>query len=134
MWAQSENVEGIKVTDLAPVEIGTLKVIDQCLQEWPILQDLVKKQTERIAKLEDSLAAEKRTNELNERELALQKRIDGIKDMEIASLMNANNRLKDISDRAIKLVEVAKPSAIGNWQLYGLAAFAGYIIKGILTK
>ena len=133
-WAQSENVETVKVTDLAPIEIGTLKVFDQCLQEWPILQDLVKKQAERIVKLEDSLAAEKRTNELNERELALQKKIDEIKDKEIASLTNANDRLKDISDRAIKLAEVSKPPAFGNWQLFGIAGGAALIILHILSK
>ncbi len=60
--------------------------------------------------------------------------IIGIKDMEIEATRRALTDMKDVSDRAIKLAETAKPK-VGGWELYGvlgLAVFvAGLVVGGL---
>lgn len=118
--------------DVEPINLEDLKQIDKIAQEYPILKKLVESQKETIGKLESSLVDEKKNNELNQREIYLQGKMLELKDQELAIERRANERLKEITDRAIKLAEISKPKS--NWQLYGLAAFAGYIIKEILVK
>jgi len=123
--AQSVNIQ---------IDVKDLKEIDRQLQEYVILKKIVGEQQTTIGELEKGLVSEKKTNELNERELDLQRRIIEVQKMEIEVQKRAFIDMKEVSDRAIKLAEVSKPKTFGNWQLYGLAAFAGYIIKEILTK
>jgi fructose-bisphosphate aldolase class 1 len=78
-----------------------------------------------IAELEKSLVIEKRTNELNERELYLQKKIIEVKDMEIAGLNRNFDQMKEVADRAIKLAETVKPKS--NWQLWGLVGVIAFV-------
>jgi len=73
---------------------------------------------QRIANLEKELELAKRENELKDQ-------IIKIKDMEILAQARAIQDLKDISDRAIKLAETAKPSS--NWQLMGLLGVAALV-------
>jgi len=114
------------------IELQDLRKIDQCLQEWPILQDLVRKQDETNKKLEDSLATEKKLREIAERELALEQKISGIKDMENAMLRKGIEDLGKISDRAIKLVEISKPQS--NWKVYGIAGLALFLAGILIGK
>jgi len=124
--------QSVGVVDLEPISIVDLKEIDRRLQEYEILKTLVGEQKKIILELEASLLTEKKTNELNQREIDLQKRILDIKDMEIKVTRQAVNDMKEISDRAIKLAEVSKPKS--NWQLLGLAAIVGYIINELVHK
>lgn len=66
-----------------------------------------------IVELEKSLAVEKRTNELNEREIHLQKKIIEVKEMEIQGLNRNFDQMKEVADRAVKLAEISKPSLSG---------------------
>lgn len=98
------------------IELQDLREIDHRLQELDLLRLKSKEQGETIIELEKSLATEKRTNELNERELYLQKKIIEIKDMEIAGLNRNFDQMKEVADRSLKLAEVSKPKAPW-WQI-----------------
>ena len=75
--------------------------------------------------LEKSLAIEKRTNELNDREIYLQKKIIEVKDMEIAGINRNFDQMKEVADRSLKLAETVKPKS--NWQVYGLLAVIAFV-------
>lgn len=107
------------------IELQDLREIDHRLQELDLLRLKSKEQEKTIAELDKSLATEKRTNELNERELYLQKKIIEIKDMEIAGLNRNFDQMKEVTDRSLKLAEVSKPK--GNWQLYGLLGVIAFV-------
>jgi hypothetical protein len=47
---------------------------------------------------------------------------------------NAFLREKEVTDRALKLAEISKPPAFGNWQLMGLAGLVGILVGGTLAK
>ena len=102
--------------ELIPVEIDLpgLQTIDQCLQEQPIIEDLVKKQIETIEKLQSTLNDTKRELELEKRENELNQRMLDIKDKEIAGINRNFEQMKEVADRAIKLAETAKPKT--DWK------------------
>jgi len=109
------------------IELQDLKEVDHRLQELELLRQKSKEQEKTISELENSLVIERKTNELSEREIYLQKKIIEIKDMEIQALNRNFDQMKEVADRAIKL---AKPKS--NWQLLGLAAvvlfIAGFVV------
>jgi len=107
------------------IELQDLREVDRRLQELDLLRLKSKEQSVTIAELEKSLAIEKRTNELNEREIYLQKKIIEVKDMEIAGLNRNFDQMKEVADRAIKLAETVKPKS--NWQLYGLLGVIAFV-------
>ena len=108
------------------IEVEDLREIDHRLQELDLLREKSKEQEKTIAELENALAIEKRTNELNERELYLNKKIIEVKDMEIQALNRNFDQMKDVADRAIKLAETSKPKS--NWQLYGILGMAAFLL------
>lgn len=118
--------------DVEPISLEDLRRLDEIVQKYPILEKLTKSQQETISKLEVSLADEKRTNELNQREIYLLNKTNELKDQEIAIINRANDRLKEITDRAIKLAEVSKPKS--NWQVMGLAGLALFLAGFVLGK
>jgi len=121
-----EPVSKPVLVSIEPVSLEDLKKLDEIIQKYPILQDLVKSQAKTIDELKDSLATEKKTNELNQREIYLLNKQHELDQKEIAIERQTSDRLKEVTDRAIKLAEVSKPSAFGNWQLQGLFAVAAY--------
>ncbi len=74
-------------------------------------QDTIKDQ--RIANLEKEL-------ELAKQEILLKDKVIAIKDMEIAATRKALQDMQTVTDRALKLAEVSKPTS--NWQLTGIVA------------
>jgi len=74
-------------------------------------QDTIKDQ--RIANLEKEL-------DLSKQENALQVRVIAIKDMEIVATRKALQDMQTVTDRALKLAEVSKPTS--NWQITGVVA------------
>lgn len=107
------------------IELQDLREIDHRLQELDLLRLKSKEQEKTIGELEKSLTIEKRTNELNERELYLQKKIIEVKDMEIQALNRNFDQMKEVADRAIKLAETVKPKS--NWQLLGLIGVIAFV-------
>jgi len=113
------------------IELQTIRRIDHDVQELDLLRQKSNEQGKTIAELERSLASEKRTNELNERELYLNKKIIEVKDMEIQALNRNFDQMKEVADRSLKLAETAKPKS--NWEVLGLAAiilFIGGMVVG----
>jgi RNA polymerase-interacting CarD/CdnL/TRCF family regulator len=115
-----------------PVEIErqSLKRIDECIQKEEILQKLAKSQETTIAELERSLAIAQKERDLEKRENELNLKIIGIKDKEIEGINRNFNQLKDVTDRGLKLAEMSKPK--GNWEVYGIAGLALFLI-GLLA-
>lgn len=69
--------------------------------------------------------------DLVKREVELKDRIITVKDMEIAAQKRAFEDMKEVTDRAIKLAETAKPQS--NWQFMGILGaviFIGGMILG----
>lgn len=62
--------------------------------------------------MKEGLSIEKKIDELNGREISLQRRIIGLKDQEIRGINEAFNRMKDIADHALKLSETGEKSVI----------------------
>jgi len=115
------------------IEVQDLRELDRRLQELTLLRLKSMEQGKTIIELEKSLASEKRTNDLNEREIYLQKKIIEIKDMEIAGLNRNFDQMKEVADRSLKLVEVSKPKS--NWELlggFGLVAIIVTVIASVL--
>lgn len=90
------------------IELQSLKRFDECLQKEEILQKLVGSQAKTITRLEKSLSIAEKERDLEERDHELSKKIIEIKDKEIASINDSFNRLKDVTDRAIKLAGQGK--------------------------
>jgi hypothetical protein len=76
---------------------------------------LVKKQVETIEKLQTTLGDTQRELSLEKRENELNQRMLDIKDKEIAVLNQDFERMKEITYRAIKLAETAKPKT--DWKM-----------------
>ncbi len=110
------------------IRLPDLKELDKRIQEYDILKDLVTKQNQTIAELENALALEKRDNDLNKREIALKDQLLDLKDRELAAKDKAFQDMKEVADRAIKLAEVSKP---GNsvWTTIGL--ILGGVVAGL---
>jgi ssRNA-specific RNase YbeY (16S rRNA maturation enzyme) len=90
----------------------------------------VREQASTISELKSSLANKAELLELEKRENEVNMKMMAIKDMEIAAINRNFNQLKDVTDRAMKLAEISKPSS--NWQLMGViglaAVLAGYLL------
>jgi hypothetical protein len=123
-----QSEESVKIE----IPLSKFMEMDKALQAYPLLKEIKEKQDKTVAELQNSLAIEKKTNELNEREIDLLKRINEVDKREIESQKRTIQDFKDISDRAIKLAEVSKPKS--NWQLYGLAAIVGYVINELIHR
>lgn len=127
----NENAKSILIP-VEPVSLEDLKRLDEIVQKYPILQELVKSQQKTIDELKASLDTEKKINELNQKEIYLLNKQHELDQREVAIVNQANARLLEINDRAIKLAEVSKPPAFGNLQLIGIvggvAALIGYIL------
>ena len=108
-----------------------LQEVDRRLQELEFLRQKSKEQALTIVELEKSLLIEKKINDLNERELYLQKKIIEVKDMEIAGLNRNFDQMKEVSDRAIKLVETVKPKSA--WEVYGPLGIIAIIVVTIAS-
>jgi uncharacterized protein YydD (DUF2326 family) len=93
------------------------------LADYELLRELDQVKDQRIANLEKEIELLKRENELKDRIII-------IKDMEIAANRRAFEDMKEISDRSLKLAETAKPKS--NWQIYGLAGLALFVV-GVLV-
>ena len=102
-----------------------MREIDRRLQELDLFRLKSKEQAVTIVELEKSLLIEKKINDLNERELYLQKKIIEVKDMEIAGLNRNFDQMKEVADRAIKLAETVKPKS--NWTLWGLVGVIAFV-------
>ena len=70
--------------------------------------------------------------DLARREIEIKDRILGLKDMEIESQKKPFENMKEVSDQAIKLAEVSKPT--NNWQMQGLLGAAVFLVGFILGK
>lgn len=93
------------------------------------MQDLISEQSGTIADLKERLNTEKETNKLNERELSLQKRVVELKDQEIKFLNDSFNRMKDITDRALKLSgDKSTVQQILEWVVRVAIFFAAYLL------
>ncbi len=114
------------------ITLPSLKIIDECIQRQPILNDLVKEQAETILRLQGALADKVRLLDLEKRENALNLRIIEIQKKEIEGINKNFDQLKEVADRAIKLVEVSKPKS--NWQLQGLLGIAALAIGMLINR
>ena len=121
-WASSQNVE-YGPNDLFCREYSDVQEQARRLKDYEILLDMDKAKDQRIANLEKEL-------DLVKRETDLQERISALKDREIKILQNAFEREKQITDRALKLAETAKPTS--NWALGGILGGIGLIL-GLLA-
>jgi hypothetical protein len=103
--------------DIEPVSVGDLKSIDQCFQEREAMEDVITEQSGQITDLKSRLDTEKKTNELNARELDLKDKQLALKDQEIRINKEYGDKMKDIADRAIQLEEKAQKRAF--WERLG---------------
>lgn len=87
-------------------------------------QDIVKDQ--RIANLEKEL-------ELAKQEIFLKDKVIEVKDMEISIRKRSFDDMKEVTDRALKLAEIAKPQSQPNWMLQGLLGLTAFVV-GILIS
>ena len=110
------------------IELQDLKEVDHRLQELELLRQKSKEQEKTITELENSLTIERKTNELSERELYLNKKIIEVKDMEIQALNRNFDQMKEVADRAIKLAETNKPPS-SIWTIIGVAI--GGVLLGL---
>lgn len=127
-WAMAQSEESVKIE----IPLQKFMQMDKALQEYPILREMNSEKDKAIVELQNSLTLQKKTNELNEREIDLQKRINDVQKMEIEAQKRAFTDMKEVADRAIKLVEVSKPKS--NWELYGLLGMAAFIVGHLITN
>lgn len=111
------------------IDLPDLKEWDKQTQEYPILKNLVESQAKTIAELERSLALAQKERDLANRENEINEKIIAVKDMEIKALNNANDRLKEVTDRALKLAETAKPKS--NNLLYIIGGILVGLVAGL---
>lgn len=111
------------------IDLPDLTEIYKQTEELPIVKKLVESQAKTIDELEKSLAIAQKERDLANRENEINEKINAIKDMEIQALNNANDRLKDVSDRAIKLAETAKPQS--NNLLYIIGGVLAGLVAGL---
>ena len=89
--------------------------------------DLLK---QKIALLEETSAVQKQQIANLEAQLDIQKQLTSVEARRADVERLAYEREKELTDRAIKMAEVSKPSS--NWQISGLLAAVG-IILGLLA-
>lgn len=120
-------------SDEKHISIDDLKEVHKVFQDREILKELNASKDKTIAELEKALALERKSNELNAREIELQNRIIAIKDMEIGATRRALKDMETVAEKSLKLAETSKPKS--NWQLMGLIGavvfVAGMVIGGL---
>lgn len=131
-WAMAQSNESDDPVITIRIPLSKYRAIDEALQKYPVYKDLSESQKKTIEELKVSLADEKKTNELNQREIYLLNKTNELKDQEIAIVNRANDRLKEITDRAIKLAEISKPRS--NWEFWGLAGMAVFLAGMLIGK
>lgn len=117
---------------IVETDLQSLRKIDEAVQREPILNDLVKEQAETILKLQGALADKVSLLDLEKRENVLNLRIIEIQKREIEGINKNFDQMKEVTDRAIKLVEVSKPKS--NWQLQGLLGLAALVVGVLIAK
>jgi len=117
VFAQSVSID---------IDLPDLKEVDKRLQEWEILKQMNAEKDKTITELEKSLTLERHTNELNAREIELQKRMLDIKDQEIAATHRALEDMSKVADQSIELAKVSKPKT--NWELQGLLGLTAFVV------
>jgi hypothetical protein len=108
------------------IGISDLKEWGKESQEYPLLKQLIEEQNNTIVELRNSVSLKTKELELEKRENEINQRILILKDKEIEVLNIANQRLQEITDRAIKLAEVSKPKT--NWVYTALGIVAAFAI------
>lgn len=98
-------------------------------EELPLVKKLVDSQAKTIDELEKSLAIAQKERDLANRENEINEKIIAVKDMEIKALNNANDRLKEVTDRALKLAETVKPKS--NTLLYVIGGILAGLVAGL---
>jgi cell division FtsZ-interacting protein ZapD len=123
---------------VSPVEIcqtpEDVRVQVQKLKECEVDQKELAKRREQEAIKDQRIANLEEKLRLKDQELLLERKIGEIKDMEIESWKRSFVALESVADRAMKLAEISKPKAFGNWQLFGAAGVIGYIISELVHR
>lgn len=109
------------------IQIQKLKECEVDQKELAARKEKEAIKDQRIANLIEELR-------LKNQELLLQKKIDEIKDMEIESLQRSFKAMESVADRSLKLAEISKPKAFGNWQLMGIGAMALFLVGMLIGK
>lgn len=138
-WAISQPVSS-EIAErnllLSPAEIcqapEDVKAQVQKLKECEVDQKELAKRREQEAIKDQRIANLEEKLRLKDQELLLEKKISEIKDMEIESLQRSFKAMESVADRSLKLAEISKPKAFGNWQLLGAAGVIGYIISELV--
>ncbi len=124
-WALAQSAEygpdDLYCRDWKDVQEQTRRLAD-----YDVLKQLDQAKDQIIANLE-------KENDLLKRESELKDRIMSLKDQEIAINQRAFEKEKELTDRALKLAETAKPSS-GNWQLMGILGAAAFALGAVLGK
>jgi hypothetical protein len=121
--AQSDEIcqSAIDVQD----QVKRLKECEIDQRELVLLRDTIILRDKTISTIEKELDLEKRENELN-------KKIIDIKDQEVIATRRALYDMEKVTDRAIELAKVSKPST--NWQLQGLLGLAAFVAGVLIGK
>jgi hypothetical protein len=101
-------------------DLSDTKTVAKCLQDSPILRQMLEVKDKQIANLE-------KENELLKRESDLKDRIIAINEKEIESTRRALNDMKEVTDRSLRLAESSKKG--GLLETWGpLAAIAIIVV------
>ncbi len=107
--------------------LGDSQKILKGIKENDLLKEMVSLLEEKVKLLEMEKG-------LLEKESQLKDKLIELAEKKAEMEHNAFLREKEVTDRALKLAEVAKPPAFGNWQLLGLAGFIGILLGGVLAN
>jgi len=116
------GVSAQSTVNLDPISIDDLKAIDRCFQEGEAKDELISEQAGEIIDLNERLDAEKKINELNDRESKLKDAQLKLKDEEIRIYKEYGDKMKDIADKAIQLEEKAQKRTF--WEKLGVVGLA----------
>lgn len=105
IFAQNESE-----LSLYQMSLMDIRELDRAVQERDLLKPLVESQAKTIDELKNSLSIEQKTNELNAREIDIQRRMLEVKDKEIEASKAAFDQMKIVADQALKLAETASKS------------------------
>jgi hypothetical protein len=112
------------------INLPDLRKWDEESQKYPLLEELAKEQSNTITALKSDLAIVRELLALEEKKNDLNEKVIGLKNQEIAATNKAFVEMKDVTDRSLKLAEMSKPK--GNWEVYGIAGLALFLI-GLLA-
>ena len=121
-----DSARGLIIT--LEMELRDLQEIDRCFQERDVLREMEAEKDKTIAELKKSLALSQKELDVERKENDLNKRIIDVQKREIDALNRNFDQMKDVADRAIRLVETAKPRT--NW-LYAVGAVVAAFVIGL---